>query len=449
MTRRRLLLVVGLAVLAVSGIALYRSDFVQNRLADDTENAAEMDRLRAELPAVAGAVAGADWPQWLGPTRDGRAPDGPFRTDWAANPPKPLWEADIGDGFSSVAVVGGRVYTQGRAGDETVTCLDAATGAEVWTYRYPAAQAGSDRTYATGPRATPAVDGGRGYTVGGAGMLLCLDAEGREVWRHDLPGEFRAEVPQWGYAGSPLVEGDLVVVLPGGRDGAVAAFERTTGAVRWKAGANPAGYSSPVATTVGGVRVVLALMADALLCVRAADGELLASYPWPTQFGGNIATPLVLGDRVFITAAYNMGCALLRLVPDGDRVRFESVYTRRRKPLRAHHATPVARGRHLWGFDGDGRAELVCFDVVDGKPVEGWEANRVGKGSLILAGDRLVILTEAGEVVLALASADEYREEGRFRPGFGGGQNWALPVLVGGQLYLRGGDRLVCYDLRP
>jgi hypothetical protein len=454
MTRRRLLLVAGLAALLVAGFLVYRSDWVQNRLATDTENPAEMDRLRAEPPAVAPPAASADWPQWLGPTRDGRAPAGPFRTAWADNPPRTLWAADVGGGYSSAAVVGGRVYTQGRAGDEFVVCLDAETGNKLWDYSYPAGPAGADRTYATGPRATPTVAGGRVYTVGGAGKLLCLEppaaagGSARVAWEHDLPAEFRAEVPQWGYAGSPLVDGDLVIVQPGGRDGSVAAFDRATGELRWKAGSNPAGYSSPVATTVGGVRVILAFTGDALLCVRAADGAVTGSFPWPTRFGGNIATPLVLGDRVFVTSAYGMGCALLRLAPDGDRVALEPVYTRRNKPLRSHHSTPVAVGRHLFGFDGDSRADLTCFDWVDGRPAAGWEAG-VGKGSVILAGDHLVILTEAGELILAGASADEYREVGRVATGFTGNQNWAAPVLAGGRLFVRGGNRLVCYDVRP
>ncbi|MBX9622247.1 MAG: PQQ-like beta-propeller repeat protein, partial [Gemmataceae bacterium] len=401
--------------------------------------------------------ASADWPQWLGPTRDGRAPAGPLRTDWAANPPKPLWEVEVGGGYSSVAVVGGKVYIHSRSSgsEERVICLHVETGTEVWQYGYHAGPAGQDARYATGPRATPSVADGRVYTVGGAGRFLCLEPPAlaggspRVAWEHDLPGEFRGRVPQWGYAGSPLVDGDLVIVQPGGRDGSVVAFDKRTGEVRWKAGSEPAGYSSPVATTAGGVRVVLALTAESLLCVRAADGEVTARFPWSPEHGGNIATPLVLGDRVFVTAAYHMGCALVRLAPAGDRVGFEPVYTRRRKPLRCHHSTPVARGRHLWGFDGHDPVALTCFDVVAGQPVAGWEADRVGKGSLVLAGDHLVILTEGGELVLAAASAEEYRELGRVRTGLGGGQVWALPVLLDGRLYVRGDGKLICYDLRP
>ncbi|MDB5306028.1 MAG: hypothetical protein JWO38_230 [Gemmataceae bacterium] len=451
---RRLFLAAGVAVvLAAGGYLVYRSGVVQKWFVKDSENTEEMARLRDAPPQVSPpANSSAEWPQWFGPLRDGRAPAGPFRTDWDKRPPKEIWSVPCGGGFSSMAVVGGRVYTQDRSGgDERVLCLDAATGHTVWQHPYPANY--KDIGYGIGPRAVPTVEGKRVYAVGAAGAFLCLespDAPGgaaKELWRHDLPREFQARVPQWGYACSPLVDGDQVIVQPGGRDGTVAAFDKATGALKWKFGANPAGYSSPVAATVHGVRTVFALTGDSLLCLRA-DGLLMGSFEWGTSYNANIATPVVLDDYVFISAAYNQGCALLRVKPDGERVKLEVVYQRRNKPLRSHFSTPVASGKYLYGFDTE-QGRLICLNYVDGREVEGWDAKEVKKGSLILARDHLIILTETGDLILADATPDEFRMVAKVPTGFGGAQNWTLPVLVDGRLYLRGADKLICLDVRP
>src|SRR5262249_53216921 len=159
----------------------------------------------------------------------------------------------------------------------------------------------------------------------------------RVVWEHDLPGEFRAGIPTWGIACSPLLDGDQVVVIPGGSEGAVAAFDKASGELRWKVGTNPAGYSSPIAATIHGGRVIFAFTGDALLCVRA-DGRLMGSHKWPTSYNGNIATPIVVEDYVFIASAYGQGCALLRVLPNGDEVKLEQVYARRKPAIfKTHH----------------------------------------------------------------------------------------------------------------
>jgi hypothetical protein len=441
-------------VLGVTAFLLYQSGQFARWFASDTENMVELKRLREEPPELAPpAVADAGWPQWLGPLRDGRAPAGPLRTDWDKNPPKELWSAPLGGGYSSTAVVGGRVYTQDREDrNERVHCLDAANGSTVWSFEYPANQAGLDRNFATGPRATPSVDGSRVYTVGGAGKLLCLEAAGnvpKVVWEHDLLEEFGAVLPTWGVACSPLIDGDQVIVIVGGPGAAVVAFDKLSGAVRWKAGTNPAGYSSPVAATIHGVRVIFAFTGNMLLCLRS-DGMLMGTYGWRTDHKANIATPLVLDDYVFISSGYSMGCALLRVKPDGDRVSLELVYARRNKPLRCHHSTSVALGTHLYGFDGDrDSARLCCLNYLDGSEVEDWADRRVKNGKIVLAGRHLIILSENGDLHLIHASPDECEIIATVPTGLPGTQNWAMPALVDGRLYVRGTDRLICYDVRP
>ena len=455
--RKALVVAGGLAVLAVGGFAVSRTEWFRNQFAKDSINPSEMDRLsRAPLIGSPPAPASAGWPQWLGPTRDARAPDGPFRADWDKTPPKELWNVPCGAGYSSIAVAEGKLYTlDKKGGKERVRCLDAADGKELWKYEYAAGQAGADANYGSGPRATPSVDGNRVYTVGGAGKLLCLEAppaaggKPRVLWEHDLLSEFNAPMPQWGVACSPLVDGDQVIVIPGGKNGAVAAFDKMSGGRRWAFGANPPGYSSPTAATVHGVRMIFAFTGDALLCLRP-DGQLMGSYAWATPNKGNIATPLVIDDYVFLSSGYNTGCALLRIVPNGSSaVSLELVYARRVKPLRAHHATPVHKNGYLFGYD-DTRGELKCFDLRTGNAVEGWSADGlVDKGSIILAADKyLVLLSERGDLSVAEASAVQFDLIWKVKKVLNGRNTWAQPVLVDGRLYLRDDEKIVCLDVK-
>ena len=262
-------------------------------------------------------------------------------------PTETTLESRCGGGYSSFAVVGGKVYTQDKqGGNERVICLDAESGRLVWEHVYPADYSGLRMGYAQGPRATPTIDGNRLYAVGAVGKFACLElpaagGQPRLLWEHDLLDEFGAALPGWGVACSPLVDGELVIVQPGGRDGSVVAFDKVSGELRWKAGSNPGGYSSPVATTLNGLRVIYAFAGDALLCIRADDGELLDQYTWTTQHRANIATPVVHDQWVFISSGYNKGCALLRTEVTGDRARLREVYARSNRVMRNHHSSCV------------------------------------------------------------------------------------------------------------
>jgi outer membrane protein assembly factor BamB len=317
--------------------------------------------------------------------------------------------------------------------------------------------------YGTGPRATPTVEGNRVYAVGAVGTFVCLEAPSepgakpRVVWRHNLIEEFDGRVPKWGVACSPLVEGDLVIVQPGGKGGSVVAFDKNSGELRWRAGKNPAGYSSPVGATVGGQRVVFAMTGDALLVIRTADGAVTDSYDWGTQHNANIATPVVVEDYVFISSAYMQGCALLRAELRGDEVKLVPVYARRRPPgLQNHHASSVfkkvaAHGtekRYLFGFDGETVTPLKCVAFDTGEVI--WDAGReVGKGTITLVGDHLVIQTQEGNLCLVEATPEEFRLVAKLPKVLSGNYNWATPTLVDGRLYLRDEQKVVCYDVRP
>jgi outer membrane protein assembly factor BamB len=456
---RRVLLVAAIVgTLGAAGYLAWRSPWVRAWFARDSENPIEIARLaekKLDQPPVSAAATG--WPQWRGPLRDGRAPAGPLRTNWDEKPPAKLWQAACGGGYGSCAVVDGRLFVQDRKGeDERVLCLDAANGNLLWEYGYPSEQAGRDRSYAIGPRATPTISGDRLYCVGGAGKLLCLKlstapgAKPTLAWEHDLLAEFNASLPQWGVACSPLIEDDLVVVQPGGEKSSVVALDKNTGAHRWSAGDNPPSYSSPVAATIGGRRMIFAFTSNALLAIRAEDGKVTGSYSWRTMPDVNVATPLVIDEYVFISSGYGMGCALLHAEPTADGAKLVAVYARRKPPgIQNHHQTCVFKDRHLFGFDGNAPGHLKCVEFDTGKFVEGWsDEGEVGKGSVILAGDHLVIQTERGDLALVEANPKEFRLLGKVRRVLSGRNNWASPTLVDGRLYLRDEEKVVCYDVR-
>ena len=398
------------------------------------------------MAAVARATAG-----WAGR----RA----FRTDWDKNPPKLLWSVECGGGYGSCAW--SVAHTQDRLdGNERVICLNAADGQLLWDYPYSSEVAGNDPNYSSGPRATPTVQGKLVYAVGGAGKLLevehlSLASLPTLRWQHDLLKEFEATIPRWGVACSPLIEDDLVIVQPGGIRGSAVAFDRNSGELRWSAGKNPSGYSSPIAATVAGQRVVqiFALTGNALLAVRP-DGTLCDSYDWKTDNAGNIATPLVVDDYVFISAAYNKGCALLRAEKQGDGVKLVPVYACAFvEDFRTTTVRAFTRIVTFSGFTGSViGAQLKCIDFITGREKDGWKANGIGVGSgtLILADKHLIILTQSGDLSLVEATPEEFAVV-MIPKVFTGKDKWARrrPRWMAGSDLGRDEVKVVCYDVRP
>jgi outer membrane protein assembly factor BamB len=400
---------------------------------------------RQALPPPEASRAG-DWPQWRGPNRDGLSPETGLRMDWPAGGPPLVWARPIGRGFSSVAVAGGRLYTQdaeaaAAGSQEAVVCLDARTGQEQWRFRYPSHY---EERFGSGPRSTPAVDGDRVYAVGPTGVFHCLRADtGALLWRHDLLQEFHGREVRYGVSFSPLVEGDLVYTTPGGPGGqAVAAFDKFTGKLAWTALDDPTGYSSPVATTAAGVRQILVLTNAALVSLGPRDGQVNWRYPWAPGGGFNIATPIAFGDYVFISSGYGKGCALLEVSAEANgSLRAHRVYEHNR--MRNHFASSVRCGGHLYGFD---QMDLVCMDVRTGDIA--WRekgARTFGKGCLLAADGHLIILGEEGRLVLAVATPEGYVEKGSFQ--VGPNKFWTVPALAGGRLYVRNESQIYCLNL--
>jgi outer membrane protein assembly factor BamB len=309
--------------------------------------------------------------------------------------------------------------------------------------------------HGAGPRAAPTVHEGRVYAVGAVGKFVCVELPSgtsvpKTLWEHDLRAEFDAGTPTWGFASSPLIEGELVIVQAGGGKGSVVAFDKQSGEARWGAGTDPNGYSSPIAATVAGVRQLIAVTGEAIVGVRPTDGKVLWRHDWRTQHKGNIATPLVVGDYVFVSSAYGKGCCLLRLAADGDGVKAEQVYYRKSRVMENHHSTCVYKDGYLYGFDSD---VLRCVDLRKGEVNEDWNARGLSgganKGCVILADQYLIVQTQSGNLCLVDADPQEFRLRGKVDDVLSGSDCWALPVLVDGRLYLRDHTKVVCLDVRP
>jgi hypothetical protein len=421
---------------------------------------------------LAQAAHAADWPQWRGPERTGISKETGLLQQWPEKGPPLLWTyRDAGVGFSSVAIVGDKLYTLGTRGDdEVVIALDATSGKELWTAKIGPIFTFPANTWGDGPRGTPTIDGQHLYAIGGQGILVCLDLaqQGKELWRKDFIKDLGGQMmTQWGYSESPLVDGNLLVCAPGGKEGAIAALEKKTGKLVWRTQDLPykATYGSAVAAKLHGVGQYLHTcfiddQKGALVVGLAAkDGKVLWSAP---IFEGDSysasATPLVVDSKVYVTTLSETvtGCHLFEV---GADFVVKDLYPKKvHRNLKNNHGGVVLVGAAIYGFsDGLG---WVCQDLKTGK--QNWDERNAlegGSGSIIAAGDRLYLLADEGEAVLLEANAQEWTEQGRLklpersklqkmRPTSTASRVWAHPAIAGGKLFLRDHELIFCFDVR-
>ena len=389
------------------------------------------------LPPWADPVQGEDWPQWRGPNRDGISRETGLLSQWPEEGPPVVWRVPGGEGFSSVSVAGGRAFTMAASGeDEFALCLDAATGKQLWKRRL-----GEKFTegHGNGPRSTPTVEGDRVFILGSRGMLTALNAgNGETVWASDLREVLGSGLPPWGFAASPLVEGELLIIQ-GGKGGfhCIAAFDKLTGAVAWTSHKDGGDYSSPIAVTARGARQVLSLTEHALVSLAPASGELNWSYPFKENL--NIATPLLVPpDQVFISAAYDKGAALVEMTGEPGSLGVEEVWFRRE--MKNLFSSSVLHDGHIYGFDN---AILKCISAATGETR--WRQRGFSNGSLILADGHLIVLGGEGELALVEAVPDSCRRKAGFQVVTG--KCWTAPALADGRLLLRNQEEIVCLDL--
>ena len=384
-----------------------------------------------------------DWPQWRGPDRSGVSRETGLLREWPRSGPALAWSAaQLGAGYGSVAVAGDRVFVQGLKNRQSViTSLDRSSGKAVWSV---ALGSSGENDRGSGPRGTPTVDGDRVYALSENGDLVCLmAADGKVVWRRNILRDFSGRNINWLISESPLIDGDRVIVSPGGRNAGMAALDKKTGATIWvsKELSDEAGYSSPVVADVQGVRTIMTLTGNAGIGVRATDGKLMWRYGNVANNTANITTPIYSNGKVFFTSAYGTGGALLGLKASGESVSAQEIYFTRN--MQNHHGGVVLVDGYLYGFNN---SILTCLEFETGKVM--WRDRSVGKGSVAYADGRLYVLSEDNVVGLVEASPKGYRETGRFTIADQGWPSWAHPAVSGGRLYLRNQNVLASYDVR-
>jgi len=394
--------------------------------------------------AFYGTAQAADWPNWRGPNHNGISTDPATlgsKIGWAAIWPKekakPLWKAFVGTGFSSIAVSNGRAYTMGNINNNDILyCFDAGTGKEIWkkSYKCPL----FNKQHEGGPTATPTVDGDSIYTFSKNGDVLRFTADsGRIVWHKILTREFSVKHPTWYFAGSPLII-DNLVILNAGTYGF--ALDKTDGSVIWKNGNGPCGYATAVPYTAGNQKCVIMPVSREIVGLVAATGQVLWKLPWKTAYDINAADPIISGDTVFISSGYNKGCALLKI--SGSNV----TELWRNKNMRNQVNSSVLWKGHIYGFDGQvgGGGKLTCLNYQTAEVK--WSQKGMGTGSLMLADGKLIILSETGKLIIALAWPEGFRELSSAQ--ILTGKCWTTPTLANGRIYARNANgHLVCVDL--
>ena len=381
-------------------------------------------------------VSAGDWPWALGPQRDGVSPEVLPET-WN---PEVAWTRQVGVGYSGFAVADGRAYVTGHvAGKEYVFCLDAATGEQRWNHSYEGGKV--DNLHKGGPAATVTVDGDRLFVVGREGQFHCLEAAtGEVVWRRELTRDLGVKVPEWGFSSSPLVRGEQVVL----QGGPFAAYDKASGEPAWRTGRDPAGYGAPMMFELDG-KLFLATLTNAGLLITDPAGKEVARQTWKTSFKTNGTTPLVHGGQIFISTGYRRGCGLYRF----DGATLAEVY--QNKALSTQMDTAVRHGELIFGIDGNERysaqCTLRCLDWASGEVK--WQQGDVGCGSVIRAGDDLLVLTESGTLLRVAASGDGYEEKGRLAV-LKGGRCWSAPALADGAVFVRNDAGFAaCVQLKP
>jgi len=394
------------------------------------------------------------WPNFRGPKLDDISPDEGLLDSIPSGGPKQLWVyKDAGMGYSSYSIVDGKLYTLGARDDDlTLICLNAEDGKEIWSTIFGKDdQKGYNTGWGNGPRSTPTVSDGLVFVLGPKGTIACFSAEdGKEKWSKNMLDDFGGKAGGWGYAASPFIDGDHWIIAPGGQDAGIVCLNKKTGAVVWKADEVKPGkaeYATIVPAEINGVKQYIRLFEKQLVGVSADKGKLLWSSPWEGRTAV-IPTPIVDGNQIYITSAYNAGCKLVEIGPDNTP---KDVWIN--KEMQNHHGGVVKVGDYLYGFSKKG---LICQDWKTGKVVWNQQDRKtLSKGAVHVADGKLFALNETdGTLTVAEASPKGFTSEGQFQLSPQSpdrnpkGAIWTHPVVLDGKLYLRDQENIVCYDVK-
>ena len=403
------------------------------------------------------SVAAADWPQWRGPERNGVSKETGLLKQWPAGGPKLLWQVnDLGDGYSTPVVVGTRIYMMSNRGldNEYVQAISTADGKPIWTTRVGKVGNPDQNPPYPKARSTPTIDGDLLYTLGSDGDLACLETKSGKIrWTKNLRTEFGGQPGEWAYAESVLVDGDVVVVTPGGPQATLAALNKKTGQVIWKSavpGGDQAGYASSIIVQAAGRKQYVQLLSKGLVGVDAKTGQFLWRYADVAKGPAQYFTPVAQGDYVY-GGALGIGGGTVHLKPNGDAVTAEQVYFGRGLPNGIGGAVIV--GGHLFGTEVG--QKLVAVEFATGKVA--WQQENFGWASVVAADGMLYLHLISGDYVLVEATPEGYREKGRFTPpaqpqhakrGEFAEAAFAYPVIANGRLYIRDLETLWAYDIK-
>lgn len=397
------------------------------------------------LSLFAGTTAG-EWPTFRGAARNGISAETGINKNWKAKAPKELWRIKLGDnGFAGPSVAAGKLFIIDKQGDEDVVrAVDLKTGKDVWTFKYPDSYQPGQADWGRG-RSTPTFDNGKLYTLGASGMLHCLDAEkGTKLWALDIKATYNGQWKDWwGYTPAPMIDGEKVVVPPGGPGAALVALNKETGKEIWKGGGDEqAGYATPIIATLDGKKQYVTMTGLSLVGVDAADGKLLWKFGWNTSYQVNACDPVQVGpNNFFITSGYGKGCGLIQVAGGKATALWQN------KEMKAQFNGPVLIGQHLYGISGQAgsKGDLTCLDPKTGASVWKQADFEVG-GVCAIDGTIIAVSGKTGEVVMCAAVPNAFQELGRITPL--NGRSWTPPIVADGKLFVRDMKELVALDLK-
>jgi outer membrane protein assembly factor BamB len=372
-----------------------------------------------------------DWNQWRGPNRDGVSSEKGWTNTWSQGEPKKLWEASLGKGFSAVSVSNGKVYAMGNENKtDTVYCFDANNGSRIWKYSYHCVAEGGGHP---GPGSAPTIDGNRVYTLSREGDFFCFDANtGNVIWFSGIKKEYGAKPPTWQFTSSPLVYGNIVVIDAG----ITIALDKISGKLVWKTQDYEGGYSSPYAFKRGNTNIIAVYNGFGLVLLDPKTGQELGKQMFQIKNRVNVSTPIISDNKAFVSSGYGKGCALIDVSTNNLSIIWEN------KNMRNHFNSCVLFNGYLYGFD---ESELKCLEFQTGNVK--WSQKGLGKSSLMIADGKMIILTEKGDLVIAEANSDSYKELARAK--VLDGLCWTVPVLSGGKIYCRNHEgNLICLDVK-
>jgi outer membrane protein assembly factor BamB len=439
--------VIGVLALALGGIVMQKWESVQIlRGTEDLSGPAQAIPEAVETNTTLRDIGESDWPCWRGANGDGRSSVTGIKSDWTAGLSQ-VWEVDFlcqgraSATWSAPVIQGDRLVVCGRSKtQDLIFCLNTTDGSLLWTASYPA-KAGND--HGAGMRATPCIDGGRIYTFGRGGNVVCWNLiDGRQHWHKNVE-EAGGKAPRWGHSSSPLVTDEHVLVQAGGT-ARVIAYDKLTGEVQWTSGTGPAGYAPLLPVTLGDTPALLAFHGQGLAALAPDTGTELWNTVWETSYGVNATTPLVSDDRVFITSGYSTGAQLLQV----SATEVKPLWTN--KVIAAHHSDGFILDGFIYGYSGQSMQNsgtFKCVELTSGK--EQWSTKKMGWGTCVYVDSYLLCLDIKGNLFLMKPDPKQFVLVTKLRNALGKikGPAWTLPVIANDKVYLRFKQHLVCYDL--